>query len=172
MAIKQDPTHPTGVVATTKPGSELNKARDRKASAALAMKLGGADWDEIARALGYPNDRAVITAVELALGRQLNQLDRNHLRLLAAGRLESLVRSSWKKAHTEDDPEHLAAIKTTRETVESLVRLWGLNAPQEILVTNPTQEMLDQWVGRVVSTNLPQVTEADIVDAEDVQEVS
>lgn len=171
MALRQDPTHPTGVSSTLSvrdPGAV--KARARKAEAALAMKLGAATWFEIAEALGYPSEQAAIAAVEKALGKRLDSTDRAHLRLLAAGRLESLLRSTWSKAHTPSDPEHLAAVKTTRETIESMIRLWGLNAPQEILINNPTQEMLDQWVGRVVSTGLPTVTEADVVEAEVLSE--
>lgn len=163
--MQQDSSHPTGVTGDPR-SKELAKARDRKANAALTMKLGGADWDEIATALGFPTERAALVAVETTLGKRLSEMDRNHLRALAAGRLESLIRSAWRKAHTESDPEHLNAIKSVRETVDRIAKLWGLDAPQEILVTSPTQEHLDAWVGRVVSANLPQVTEADIIEAE------
>lgn len=171
--MQQDSSDPTGVKATNdNPSKALVRARDRKANAALAMKLGGAEWDEIATALGYPTERAALVAVEQSLGKRLNELDRQHLRALAAGRLESLVRSAWRKAHTEDDAEHLNAIKSVRETVNDISRLWGLQAPQEVLITNPTQEHLDQWVARVVSADLPQVEEADIVEADIVEDAA
>lgn len=172
MPLKQDPTHPTGVINTTRKHSpELERARVNKSEAALAMKLGGATWWEIAHALGYPSEDAVIRAVERMLGKRLDTADREHLRSLAAARLESLIRSTWGKAHDTEHPEHLAAVKTTRESIESGARLLGLNAPQEILVTSPTQQHLDEWVAKVVSSNLPEVAEADIVDAEYEEEV-
>lgn len=173
--MRQDSSHETGVVPTTGNNKELTRARDRKASAALAMKMGGAEWHEICDALGYPTERAALVAVEVSLGKKLNEFDRTHLRALAAGRLESLVRSTWVKAHSPKDPEHLPAVKATRENIESYVRLLGLAAPQEILITNPTQEHLDRWVAQVVSSNLPQVAEADIVEGDvidDEQEAS
>lgn len=170
VVMQQDKNDPSGVSGNGHGSKEVTRARDRKANAALALKLGGATWDEIAEMVGYPTGRAALVAVENVLGKQLREMDRLHLRALAAGRLESLVRSAWRKAHTESDPEHLAAIKTVRENVESISRLWGLQAPQEILITNPTQEHLDRWVAQVVSQNLPQVAEADVVEADIVSD--
>src|SRR4051794_33818119 len=51
----QDSSDPTGVakVDATLDQRSLRRARARKANAAIQMKLAGATWDEVARALGY-----------------------------------------------------------------------------------------------------------------------
>jgi hypothetical protein len=168
MAMAQDSSHPTGVakvndVSTSK---ELTRARDRKANAALDMAIHGADWDQIAEVIGYPTARAAKVAVELALEKNLSSVDKQKMRLLIQARYNKMVQSVAGKATDETHPEHLAALGRYREITADVRRMWGLDAPQEVLVTNPTQREIDDWVGITVSQSIPQVEEDDIVDAE------
>jgi hypothetical protein len=163
----QDSTDATGVALVSgRPGKELTRARTRKADAALALKYAGADWPDIARTLGYPTARAAMVAVELALEARLDDYDRERLRQIVSGRLDTLLRSVWPKATSPTDPEHLLAVAKARDLVDRHIRLWGLDAPTEVVVSSPTQEQLDAWVARVVSTQTPEVEEYDIINAE------
>lgn len=167
----QDSEHPTGVSIVEGTGSkELVRARTRKASAALALSLAGADWKQIAKTCGYPTPRAAKVAVELALEKRLTPMDREHLRKLVSGRLDSLLRSVWEKAHDDDSPDHLPAVGRARDLIADHRKLWGLDAPMEVMVTSPTQRQLEDWVARVLSTQTPPVDDFDIVDADIVEE--
>jgi hypothetical protein len=163
----QDSTDPTGVaVVAGKASKEIARARERKAFAALELKVDGADWSTIAETLGYPTARAALVAVENALERKLSLNDKAKLRELAATRLESLLRSVSSKAKDPTNPEHLAAVGRSREIIADFRRLHGLDAPSEILVSTPTQREIDDLVGLHVSQQLPDVEEYDIVEGE------
>lgn len=165
MPTEQDPTDPTGVSGSGGK-MEIANARQRKSDAALALRTAGSTWDEIASLLGYPSGRHALVAIEGALKRRLNELDRDKLRVLASDRLESLLRSSWSKAHTQDSPEHLAAVGKSREVIADFRKLWGLDAPTEVIIATPTQQELDTWVAKVVGHQMPAVQEFDIVEGE------
>lgn len=163
MGAHQDSSHPTGVSGTR--GPALTNARQRKADAALAMCAGGANWAEIAVALGFPTPRAAKVAIEGSLAKRLDDTDRKVLREMAGVRLESLIRSVWIKAHDPDSPEHLPAVGRARDLIDRHIKLYGLDAPTEITITTPTTQQIDEWVARVVSSDVPKVIEADVVDA-------
>lgn len=166
MPQAQDSSHPTGVAPLDeKTSSTLVRARERKANAALDMALHGADWAQIAEVLGYPTPRAARIAVEITLEKNLSQVDKQKMRLLMQGRYNALVQSVAGKALDPEDPEHLAAVGKYREITADVRRMWGLDAPQEVMVTNPTQREIDDWVGIAVSNGIPDVTEDDVVDA-------
>lgn len=163
----QDSSDPTGVaIVEGHHSKELTRARGRKANMALALSLGGADWKDIARACGYPTARAAKVAVELACEKRLDTMDKKHLRMLVSGRLDTLLRSTWPKANDPDSPEHLAAVGKAREIVADQRKLFGLDAPTEVMVTSPTQREIDEWVARALSGSLPEVEEFDIIDGE------
>jgi hypothetical protein len=167
----QDSSDPTGVALVSgKASKEIVRARERKAFAALELRIDGADWSTIAEALGYPTARAALVAVETALERKLTITDKAKLREMAATRLEGLLRSVAPKAKDQTSPEHLAAVGRYREIVADFRKLYGLDAPSEVLVSTPTQREIDDLVGRHVAQQLPDVEEADIVDAELVEE--
>lgn len=175
----QDSTNPTGVSASgrtvgTSPGSDdAGRARQRKANAAIQMRLAGASWSEIALTLGYPTPRTALVSVEKALEKELNSHgDRDAMRRLAGARLERMLRSVWAKAMDPDHPEHLMAITKAREVVAQHAKLFGLDAPTEVVVHNPTRAELETWVSMVLSGQRSQVVEYDVVDGEVVDSVS
>jgi hypothetical protein len=175
----QDSTDPTGVSGPSGGRREnggtgggtangLYLARHRKAAAALQMRLAGANWTEICKGVGYPTPRTAQVAVERALIRELHESnDRDKMRRLAGARLDRLLRSAWTKAISPDHPEHLAALSKAREVVADHRKLFGLDAPTEVIVHNPTQAELEAWVATVVSTAVPQVVEYDIFNPDD-----
>lgn len=171
--MEQDSEHPTGVA--TEPGEKENspgilRARDRKANAALQLKIAGAEWHEIAEVVGYPTARSALVAVEKALEKELRQHSQPQLRALAGRRLERLLRASWPKAVNPEHEEHLPAMARAQSIVMDHAKLFGYVAPQEHVVHTPTMSELDAWVTRVVKHEVPELEEGNIFDAEVLHE--
>jgi hypothetical protein len=126
----------------------------RAAMAALALRLAGAGYDEIADALGLPTALNAREQVETALEARAwdNAAGRDKLRNEQTARLERLLRSVWGKATNPDDAEHLPAVKVARELIDRLIRLHGLDAPTEVVVHNPTAAEIDTWVAGIITT--------------------
>lgn len=167
--MQQDSNDPKGVSGQTGHGygKELANARNRKASAAVQMRLAGATWGEIATALGYPTPRQALVATERALVKQLdNDDDKARMRKVAGARLERLLRSVWPKAIDPDSPDHLIAVGKARDIVDRHAKLYGLDAPTEVVVHTPTQTELESWVTRLLATSEPRVIGYDIVAGE------
>jgi len=167
----QDPTDPTGVTndyvnhrGHTNP-QNATRARVRKSHAAIALRIAGATWAEIALSLGYPTPRQALVATEKALEKELDDTDRAHLRKLAGVRLDRLLRSVWAKALDDNCPEQMTAIARARDLIGDQRRLFGLDAPTEVVVHNPTQHEIERWVAQVVSVQST-VDEADIFEEE------
>lgn len=170
MAHQQDSSDPTGVAAVKRHndgGNAAGRARMRKANAALQMRYAGATWAEIATGLGYPTPRAAMVATEKALERELaNADDREKMRKLAGARLERLIRAVWPKAIDPDSPDQMVAVGKAREVIADHRKLFGLDAPTEVVVHNPSQAELEAWVARIVAVQQPQVVEYDIIGEE------
>jgi hypothetical protein len=171
----QDGNDPTGVHAEPKnhrtPGNEAARARARKANAAIQLRLAGATWEEIAISLGYPTPRQALVATEKALEKQLDtDIDRDKLRRLANARLERLLRSVWTKAIDPEHPDHLIAVTKAKELIDRHAKLFGLDAPTEVVVHTPTQQELEQWVSKVVLAINPPIEEYDILEGEIIDE--
>ena len=176
MATRQDSSHPTGVVdlrADIRGGDKgkVARERNRKADAALSLSLSGANWSEIAQSLGYPTPRQAKLAVEKALVRQLGtEDDKVKMRSMAGARLDRLLRGVWAKAIDPSNPEQMVAQSRARELIADHNKLFGLNAPTEMVVHTPTQSELEDWVLRMTATMVPLVEEDDIFDAEVVSD--
>ena len=175
--MQQDSTDPTGVAdnrynqSGNRVGASVaTRARSRKANAAIQLRLAGATWEEIAQSLGYPTARLALVATEKALEKQLNTEDRDKMRRLAGMRLERLLRGIWTKAIDPDHPEHLLATTKAREAIADYRKLYGLDAPTEVIVHSPTVAEIERWVSSVVSYSVPQVEEYDIIDVDDDDE--
>lgn len=143
------------------------RARDRKANAALQMRIAGASWEDIAEVIGYPTPRAALVSTERALERELKtEESQKHMRSMAGKRLDRLLRGVWPKAINDDHPEHLMAVDRARLLIDRHAKLYGLDAPTEFVVTNPSQSELERWVSEVISVSSPGMQEADIFDAD------
>jgi hypothetical protein len=167
----QDSTDPTGVKRTGS-GKNVARARERKAKAALQLKMAGADWDEIAEVIGYPSPRQALVAVERALEAEIanDPEAQKRMRVLAGQRLDRLLRGVWAKAINPDNPEHLQAVTKARELIGQHTKLFGYEAPAEFIVHSPTMEELERWVSTVVQAKAPSVEEYDIFEGEIVED--
>lgn len=164
--IEQNSEDPTGVSGEGVDHNNLVRARSRKANAALALALAGASWAEIAEAVGYPTARTALVAVENALEKRLDEEDKAKMRTFAGARLERLLRGIWTKAIDPENPEQLVALGRAREIIADHRRLFGLDAPAEIIVHQPTRAELEQWVAKVTALESPPVEELDVLDVE------
>lgn len=167
---QQDSSHETGVSMTGAQQVNVTRARDRKANAAIQLKLSGADWEEIAEAIGYPTPRAALVAVEKALESRLDTVDRKALREMAGARLERLLRAVWLKAIDPNHPEQMQAQAQAASRIDRHIKLFGLDAPTEVIVHTPTQTELEQWVARLVNKGNGAVEEFDIIEGEVLQD--
>lgn len=145
----------------------MARARDRKANAAVQLRIAGASWDEVAQVIGYPSARTALVAVERALEKELHtEENQKQMRRLAGQRLERLLRGVWTKAINEKHPEHLLAVDKARQIIDRHAKLYGLDAPTEFVVSSPTASELEKWVSTVINETRPALEEGDIFDAE------
>ena len=144
----------------------------RQNAAALALRLAGAGYDEVADALGLSNASVARAMAEEALEARAwdNVAGRDRMRAENGARLERLLRSVWSKATQPDHPEHLAAIKVAKEVIDRHCKLYGLDAPTEVVIHTPTANEIDQWVANMIgATVAPMLAmEADIIDVDEV----
>lgn len=141
----------------------------RTGAAALALRLAGAGYDEIADALGLSSPAVAREHAERALEARAwdDVVGRDKLRAEAGARLDRLMRSVWAKATNPDDPEHLAAVKVARELVDRQCRLYGLDAPAEVIIHTPTANEIDAWVSSMISAGSADLRamERDVIEA-------
>jgi hypothetical protein len=140
----------------------------RNASAALALKLAGASYDDIAATLGYAGPVQAREAVEQSLARRADEADpkeKDRLRALNAGRIERLLQSVWTRANDKRDPEQLKAVQVAASLIDRHTRLYGLDAPTQVAVTTPTTTEIEHWVAAVVAQQQSAITveEDDVV---------
>lgn len=171
--ISQDSGDPSGVHHEGAGRGEATRARHRKADAAVALRIAGASWGEIATTLGYPTARLALVATERALTRQLAEPDtREQMRRMAGARLDRLLRAVWAKAINPADPEHLLAVTKAREIVDRQAKLYGLDAPTEVIVHSPTASEIEAWVSTVLSASAPATPTYDIITGQVVSSVT
>lgn len=171
MATRQDSSHPTGVASLGNRDNDAILPRNRKADAALKLRMSGVSWSDVAMTLGYPTPRQAQLAVEKALQRQLDDPDdKQHMRGLAGVRLERLLQGIWNKAINPADPEQMVAVARARDLIDRHAKLYGLDAPTEFVVHSPTQSELEDWVLRMTGSLVPDVDEPDIFDAEVIED--
>jgi hypothetical protein len=126
------------------------KDRASRQEAAVAMRIAGANYSEIARVLEYASPTLARQAVERSIASTTGTPEtREHQRFLESRRLERLLRSLWNKATDEKNEEHLAAIRTAVAIIDRHSRLNGLDQPTEMVVYTPASEEIQKWVAMV-----------------------
>ncbi|HET6896883.1 MAG TPA: hypothetical protein VFK70_00980 [Vicinamibacteria bacterium] len=145
-------------------------ARGNRSQAAVALRLAGASYAEVADVLEYADARTARHEVEDVLAASAaDPADRETLRREALGRLERLLRATWAKATTPDHPEHIPAAKFALSVVDRVIRLQGLDAPAELVVHTPTMREIDAWVATVTAVDvedLRALEDRSIIDVE------
>lgn len=196
MATRQDPTDPTGVAVDPDTRGEARlRPRERKANAALALRLEGYSWEEIAEVVGYPGAREAQVAFESAFEAHVDNDPqmKSKMRDLAGRRLDRLLRAVWKQAVNEpipvigDDGEPVvdsdgnALLTTIFDDVQVQYHkqalavigqhstLYGLSAPTEIKIDTPTDAALANWVASVIAQGNGYEEEQDIFSPRQIE---
>tara|TARA_R110002126_G_scaffold157135_1_gene304641 strand:+ start:500 stop:979 length:480 start_codon:yes stop_codon:yes gene_type:complete len=132
-------------------------------AAAVQLRVSGASFQDIARTLGLSNAKAAIRIVttELANLAEEDSDARTRLRKETNMQLDELVQSVRHKALNPADDEHLPAIRTMLAVLDRRAKLNGLDAPTELIVHNPTQTEIDNWVATMIESAMPNIEQAD-----------
>jgi hypothetical protein len=132
--------------------TDLLPSRRRNARAAVALRLAGATYPEIADTLEIDTPDKARELIERELA--ANGMDdnrRHNLREEEAARIMRLMRGVWGKATDPENPEHLPATRVALALIDRHARLMGLDAPQEVVVYTPTTTEIDQWVADMLT---------------------
>jgi hypothetical protein len=153
---------------------------EQRVRAALALKVSGADYAAIARHMGYANAVAARNSIEQYLAGLVTDSDLRLQRTIASERIERLLRAVWPKAIAETikvngkdmvNTEQLQYVRTALQLIDRSARLHGLDAPQKLEVTKPSDQEMVNWVYQMANqVGLMGVREADdIMEAEIVE---
>jgi len=146
------------------------KDRASRLEAAVALRIHGASYSEIARTLGYTTAHNARLAVERGLANTVGTESRDQQRFIEARRLERLLRSVYGRATDENDPEHLGYVRTALALIDRHAKLYGLDAPAEVILYNPTAREIQEWINTkaaLTSQGFPE--EADIIHGEIIE---
>lgn len=148
------------------------KDRPSRQEAAVTLAIYGADFGEIARKLGYASPEMARIAVERGLAAATGPEDRKRRREVEGRRLERLLRAVMVQATDETNPEQVAYVRAAAMLIDRRARLYGLDAPVEMVLYNPTQKEMEEWLGKqaaLVNADFPE--EVDIIAGEIIQEL-
>ena len=139
-----------------------------RAGAAVAMKVMGASYSEIARTLGFSSAFHARTAVERALAESAdNDDDRAKLRELTTRRLERLLKSVMSQALDPKHPDQLAYNARALAIIDREARLHGIDAPTQAVLFTPDSERVEKVIAEVLAVARAQHGgEQDIIEAE------
>lgn len=130
-------------------GSLETKDRANRQEAAVALRIAGATYSEIARTLQYTSVSHAREAVERALAQAVGDDDRERMRFIEGRRLERLLRGLWSKATDESSDEQLAAARTALAVIDRHAKLYGLDAPTVHAVYSPTATEMELWLSHI-----------------------
>lgn len=140
-----------------------------RAQAGVALRLAGAPYTDIAETLNYATAADARGAVEALLASTVEAEDLESTRNVLNKRLDRLLQSVWPRAVNNKDPKHLEYLRAALQIEERRARLVGADAPTKHEVYTPTAEQITEQV-RVLTANVIVPVEADIVDAEEIDD--
>lgn len=159
---------PNADLDTVEPGET-----ETRAQAAVALKIWGASYTDIAKQLGYSSAYRARTVVERTIAKGADNPDDISIqRVLADRRLSRLLTSVMGKATDPKDPQHLAYNARALAIQDRIIRLYGMDAPTQTVVHTPDTERVMAWVQSMVTLAGRDVDagEAEIVDADVVED--
>jgi len=121
------------------------------------LRVAGYSWDEIAEQLGFANKSNAYRSVHSYLG-TVPQFDAERERELWRQRLEWL----WRKARRDVDEQRPGALTGGVRIAQAAARLSGLDAPEQVVIHNPTVAEINALVQRLTVPQ-PRVIEANVL---------
>lgn len=144
---------------------------DNKSQSALALRLSGASYTDIAKVCDYSSAYHARMAVERVLAASADSPeDRDKMRVLTDRRLNRLLQSVMGKAVDPKDPNHLAYNARALALIDRTAKLWGVDAPVQVSVT-PADSYIHEYAQRLLGKmdEDKEAVEADIIDADIVE---
>lgn len=143
-----------------------------KSGMAVALRLSGASFTEIAKMAGYSSAYRARQAVERVLAASADSPEeRDQMRVLTSRRLNRLLQSVMGKAVDPKDPQHLAYNARALALIDREARLWGVDAPTQVQIS-ANDEQIENYVKNMsaLAAASMEADEAEILDADIVSE--
>lgn len=149
----------------------VDRPISQKARSALHLYYNNASMDEIKTVVGFASVEEASRAIDRAVKAELDSdpKAKDKMRHIANRKLDQLLRSVSAKAANPKHPEHLAAVTRALAIVDRHIRLYGLDAPTEMIVHNPDAGEIEAWVVGVLNKGAPNLVDADIFDGDIVE---
>lgn len=167
MAYKEPDPVPETALDNLNPDLQA-KDRMTRVESAIAMRVAGADYSEIAAVLEYGTVTAARQAVERGLASTVTEEDRKEMRTIANRRLERLLRAVMPKVVGQGEngsDEVLSGARTALAIVDRHIRLNGLDAPSTLAIYSPTDSEIKAFL-----TNYTQIATSHLPDEVDILE--
>lgn len=150
----------------------VDRPVSHKARSALHLYYNNASLDEIVTVVGFASVAEASKAIDIAVKAELrgDTKAKDRMRHIANRKLDQLLRSVSAKAANPKHPEHLAAVGKALSIIDRHVKLYGLDAPTEMVVHNPDSGEIEAWVLSVLNLAQPGVIEADVLEGEVVED--
>ncbi len=108
-----------------------------KQKRAMALKLAGASYAQIAENLGYADASGAHKAVAVGMKNSLQE-SAGDLRKIHYGRLEHMLMLVWPAVNQGDSH----AVSSALQVMDRMERLYGLNAAEKVDITAGTRETI------------------------------
>lgn len=142
-----------------------------RGAAALALRLDGAGFADIAKVLDLASPADARRMVDKALAdipTDMQNVER--IRDMESRRIERILISLMKRATKPNDPDHLAYARTALAAIKQQTDLYGAAMPTKVDISyNPSAQQLEQWVGQITAAAHKGVVEGDIIDVQVVE---
>lgn len=137
----------------------------QKVADAWAMRVRGAEWGEIARAVGYANPQNAMRAVRNYAGR-LPEPQMAELRSLWRERLEFL----WPTAVRDVESGKPGGMRAAVAVAQRAAQLDGLDQPQRVEVSASSSELTEMVRALVEAKGQRAIEEASIWDDDEIED--
>lgn len=136
-----------------------------RASSAVALRLAGAPYPQIATTLGYSTAADAQNAVERLLASTVTEDEKDLARSTMSARLDRMLQAVWPSALDVKNPKQHDAVRLALAIEDRRSRLCGLDAPTKVELYSPTAEQIQAEVIRLRGAITGPV-EADIIDVD------
>lgn len=142
-----------------------------RAAAAVAMKIDGAGYPDIAKVLDYSSPQRARLAVEQAIGEQAGSPEEvEHVRWVNSRRLERILTSVMTRATDPHDADHLAYARMAVTLIDRHLRVWGADNPAQMkVIVSPSAQAIDEWALQMARQAYGVAQEGEIIDVEVVE---
>lgn len=150
------------------PNADLNAVdvSETKAQSAVALRIQGASYSDIARILEYSSPYRARAAVERALASTVESVEeKDHQRWLISKRLDRLLAAHMPKAIDPKEPNQLGYSARALAIIDRQAKLHGVDAPTQIQISATDDEIM-----QLVENLMPQVAkDKEVVEAEIIE---